>query len=180
MPEPVTLAVLGAVALTQGINFLYGQAAELLKRRRDRRDGALAADTEHSVLDGEVAADADEHIVEEYRDQLRMLTEQLRPYATGEREVSEPPDAALIAKVEALRGILELVYRQRLTFDGEEREPTGTAIDTKIVAGRVDGELTVVDVDRLQRGSRVEAVGEVGDVGPGGKVTGFRGRVAGG
>lgn len=105
MPEPVTLAVLGAAAFTQGINFLYGQAAERLKRRRERRDGALAADTDNSVLDCDLAAaDADEYIVEEFRDQLRMLTEQLRPYATGEREMGEPPDVALIAKWKPYEG----------------------------------------------------------------------------
>lgn len=180
MPEPITLALLGAAALTQGINFLYGQAAELLKRRRDRLNAAAGADVDDSALDGELAADVDEHVIDDRRDQLRALTEQLRPYAIGERKVGEPPDAALITKVEALRGILELAYRQRITFDGEEREPTGTVIDAEIVAGKVDGELAVVEVDRLQRGSRVKAVGDVGDVGPGGKVTGFRGHVAGG
>ena len=41
MPEAVTLATLEAAALTQGITFLYGQATELLKRRRDRKDAAV-------------------------------------------------------------------------------------------------------------------------------------------
>lgn len=42
MPEPVTitLAAVGTVALTEGVKFLYGQAAELLKRWRERRDAA--------------------------------------------------------------------------------------------------------------------------------------------
>jgi hypothetical protein len=174
MPEPVTLAVLGTAALMQGINFLYGQATELLKRRRDRRDAASDA----AVLDGELAADVDEEVVEQRSEQLRMLTEQLQPFVTGARRVGEPPDAELIARVEALRGILELAYRQRITFDGEDREPTGASIDAKVIAGRVDGELAVVDVDQLQPGTRVKASGTVGDVGPGGKVTGFRGNVA--
>jgi hypothetical protein len=40
MPEPVTLtaASIGAVALTEGIKFLYGQAGELLKRWRERKE----------------------------------------------------------------------------------------------------------------------------------------------
>jgi hypothetical protein len=69
----------------------------------------------------------------------------LRPYAIGDLEVGELLDATLITQVEALRGILELAYRQRITFDGEERKRTGTAIDAEIVAGSVDGELAVVD-----------------------------------
>jgi hypothetical protein len=40
MPEPVTitLAVVGTVALKEGVKFLYGQAGELLKLWRERRD----------------------------------------------------------------------------------------------------------------------------------------------
>jgi hypothetical protein len=181
MSEPVTLAALGAAALTQGINFLYGQAAELLKRRRDRRDAATQPASDKPILAGELAdVEVDEQILEERNEELRELTEQLRPYATGDRQVDEPPDAALIAKVEALRGLLELAYGQRITFDGEERGPTGTAIEVKLVARRVDGELTVADIGELRGGSRVSATGEVGDVGPDAKVTGFRGNVAGG
>jgi hypothetical protein len=40
MPEPVTitLAVVGTVALKEGVKFLYGQAGELLKRWREKRE----------------------------------------------------------------------------------------------------------------------------------------------
>ena len=40
MPEPVTitLAVVGTVALKEGVKFLYGQAGELLKLWRERHD----------------------------------------------------------------------------------------------------------------------------------------------
>jgi len=36
MPDPVTLTVPGGGAAAEGIKFLYGQAAELLKAWRDR------------------------------------------------------------------------------------------------------------------------------------------------
>ena len=51
MPETITLAMLGAAALTQGVNFLYGQAGELLKRRRDRREKAAALDAELAAVE---------------------------------------------------------------------------------------------------------------------------------
>jgi hypothetical protein len=40
MPEPVTitLAVVGTAALKEGVKFLYGQAGELLKRWREKRE----------------------------------------------------------------------------------------------------------------------------------------------
>jgi hypothetical protein len=40
----LTLGVLGGVALSEGIKFLYGQATELLKRRRKRKDAKKAAE----------------------------------------------------------------------------------------------------------------------------------------
>ena len=40
--DPLTLAAVGAVALTEGIKFLYGQAGEALKRWRARQQAASA------------------------------------------------------------------------------------------------------------------------------------------
>jgi hypothetical protein len=180
MPEPTTLAGLEGAALTQGISFLYGQAAELLKRRRDRRDAAPQIPSDASILVSEIApVEVDEQVLKERSRELRDLAEQLRPYATGAKAVAEPPDAALIAKAEALRGLLELAYRQPITFEGEDRDPVNVGINVKLVTGRVDGELTVADIGELRGGSRVTATGEVGDVGRDAKVTGFRGSVAG-
>src|SRR5262250_2637475 len=142
MSEPVTLTMLGAAALTQGITFLYGQATELLKRRRDRKDadtkGASAAapltTVDTPILAGKLRqAEVDEQIIEARSQELLELTEGLSSYVTGTRKV-DTSNATLIAQVEALRGLLELAYRQRITFDGEMREPTGSAIDVKLVA----------------------------------------------
>src|ERR1700710_2151618 len=40
MAEPLTLAVVSSAVVTEGIKFLYGQAAEAIKRWRERRDVA--------------------------------------------------------------------------------------------------------------------------------------------
>src|SRR5260370_39043242 len=45
MPDPVTVSALGGLAASEGIKFLYGQAAELLKAWRERR-GRVAAGEE--------------------------------------------------------------------------------------------------------------------------------------
>jgi hypothetical protein len=60
MVEPFSLGVLGAVAATEGIKFLYAQAAEVLKRWRERRacrdaeaDAPIAVDAAAaSLLEG--------------------------------------------------------------------------------------------------------------------------------
>ena len=49
-----------------------------------------------------------------------------------------------------------------------------------MVATGVDGDLTVAEAGEVRGDSRARAVGEVGAVGPGGKVTGFRADVIGG
>jgi hypothetical protein len=41
--DPVTLSVLGGLAATEGIKFLYSQASEVLKAWRERRRAKAAA-----------------------------------------------------------------------------------------------------------------------------------------
>src|SRR4051794_32229217 len=43
MVDPLSATAIGAVVLTEGIKFLYNQAGELLKRYRERKEGATAA-----------------------------------------------------------------------------------------------------------------------------------------
>jgi hypothetical protein len=185
------LAVLGTVALTQGITFLYGQASELLKRRRERKDAAargtpapppevVAAAVDDSILAGRLKpVPVDDELVEQRGEELLTLTERLGSYAHGLREV-DPSNAELVAQVEALRGLLELVCRQRITFRGEEREPTGSSVDIKVLATKVDGQLTVADIRQVRDGAKVNAVGELGEVGTNATVIGYRGDVVGG
>jgi len=45
MPEPLTLAVLGSAALTEGITFLYAQAGEAIKRYHENKKAVQQAAT---------------------------------------------------------------------------------------------------------------------------------------
>ena len=51
-----SLATVESAALTQGVAFLYAQAGDLLRRRREARDRAATARERHS--DGEFPDDA--------------------------------------------------------------------------------------------------------------------------
>jgi hypothetical protein len=191
MPEPFTLAVLGTAALTQGITFLYGQATELLKRRREREHAGVADGLavppdvvsptgDIPMLDGQLRPlPVDHDVIEERAEELLVLTERLGSYANGLREV-QPANDELLAQVEALRGLLELAYRQRITFRGEAREPTGSAVDVKILATKVEGALVIADIKQVRDGGRVSVLGELGEVGRNAQVTGYRGDVVGG
>jgi hypothetical protein len=50
----------------------------------------------------------------------------------------KPQDRDLLRDVGHLRELLEDLYGQRLTFAGEQREPTGTVIRAKVDARRLE------------------------------------------
>jgi hypothetical protein len=189
MAEPFTLAALGGAALTQGISFLYNQTAELLKRRRERRDAVakgatappllvdLAPSVDASVLQGALRrTPIDEAEVAKREDELIRLSERLGSYVSGVRVV-DPSDMDLLVQVEALRGLLELAFSQRITFQGEKREATGSSVDTRVLADRVDGQLTVARVRAVTSGGHVRSEGKFGTVGESAHVVMFEGDV---
>lgn len=177
MADPFTLAGLGAVALSEGIRFLYDQVSELLRRRRERQaaEPEPPADTVPAtgsgILAGELRPEPIDHALLESRlSEVEALYDQLTRYANGLADV-DPADPGLVERVAALRGLLELVYRQRITFRGEPRPASGTSVQASAEAERVDGYLAAV---------RARSIGEadltvrtrVTDIGPTGEVVG--------
>lgn len=143
MADPLTLTVLGAVALTEGIKFLYGQASELLKRRRERKDAAKTiemAATGTPELEGELQQPlvADVETLDQLEPELRELRKDLLEYA-DETEPVQPGDQKLLATTDALRQVLEAVYGQRITFRGEDRPVSGPVVRAKIDVKKVAG-----------------------------------------
>lgn len=147
MVDPLSLAALGGVALTEGIKFLYGQATELLKRHRDRAEKPTHAAESPMVPSGEIAAldgaltpkPVDEAVVEYNQARLLELRRALGDYADG-LAAPDPADRRLLEQVAALRGLLELAYGQHVTFRGEDRPATGSALPAdapEVVGGYV-------------------------------------------
>src|SRR5216683_2134709 len=134
MPDPVTVSALGGLAASEGIKFLYGQAAELLKAWRERR-GRVAAGEEppaqltvpivaSEVLDAAPAEPVvDVAVLDRENAALVRLTGGLAPYAQGLADL-DPDDAELAEQAGQLRALLEAAYGQRFTFRGEQRDPT--------------------------------------------------------
>ncbi len=138
MVDPLSLSVLGGVALTEGIKFLYGQTTELLKRRRDQAQVADNGITSPSptdlvahqpeVLDRKLQrSEVDFGVVASYERELRDLRSWLTDYVDGLADVN-PNDRQLLERVSALRALLELAYGQHLTFRGEDRPASGTPL----------------------------------------------------
>lgn len=174
MADPFSLGALGAVALTEGIKFLYDQAKELLKSWRERREDAEASvevpARRSEVLDASLApARVPFAVLEEHAAALTALRRGLIEYAEEGRPV-DPADQSLLETTEALRSLLELAYGQRITFRGEQREHTGTRVDSQVEAGVVRGRLAGVrahgvvgDLDVVAK-TRVDEVDSDGDV----------------
>jgi hypothetical protein len=186
MVDPLSLSVLGGVAVTEGIKFLYGQATELLKRRAARKEAEARGETGAAepmkfeapqLLQGELAAVVeDERTVDDLAEELNTLRKDLTDYMDG----ITTPDAAdpkLNRTVEALRQALESAVGQTITFKGEQREPSGTpvvtgrvtaktvrgiasGIDTDVVTGEMHGEAEADTVEETGRLSGVRIRGD--------------------
>jgi hypothetical protein len=182
MPDPLTLSAIGAVAITEGIKFLYDQASEILKRWRERKDAAKDASIQLDktepidvklppVFEGQLSAP---HIhfdaVERVEEQLRELRKDLSDYA-DEIESVDLKDETLLQRVDALRQLLEAVYQQRITFKGEQRPPSGPVVEGRIDVEEVAGYAAAVRARQIISGT-VSAEATVRRVEPGGQVIG--------
>jgi hypothetical protein len=160
MVEPFSLSAVGALAATEGIKFLYAQAAEVLKRWRDRKAGkegeaqAPIPVAGAEVLEGKLdPPKVNFEAVERLQDDIRTLAGVLANYASGVEEPN-PGDRELAEAADGLRRALEVVYGQRITFQGETRESSGP-----MVVGHADVEKVVGDVAgvrvRLMKSGRI-------------------------
>ena len=136
MVEPFSLGALGAIALTDGIKFLYAQAGEILKRRRERKDTADAPPAAGPARGRARPAPA------RPGRRRRAGPASCAACATGSPTsptTSSPPrrpTREVVAATLALREAIEAIVGQRITFRGEQREPTGTPTITGNVRAR--------------------------------------------
>jgi transcriptional regulator with XRE-family HTH domain len=187
--EPFTLGALGAVALTEGVKFLYGQAGEILKRRRERKKAAEEGRDEGEpeplpiedpgILEGELEpAVIDFEAVDRLEEDLKVFSQQLGNYASGIEEV-DPSDEELLHAADALRRALEAIYQQRITFQGEERPPSGPLVEGRVDVEEVAGYTAGVRAEAIESG-RVTGELKAKRVEPGGEAIGVDAKRIGG
>jgi hypothetical protein len=134
MPDPatITLVGVGATVLGEGIKFLFGQAGELIKRWRERRDKKAAAaepakpievrvELPHAIRGESFIAEVDENALGDDVKTLESLYGSLAIYANSVSPI-ETSDTYLIERADALRGVLEQLYQRPLNFEGEKRD----------------------------------------------------------
>jgi hypothetical protein len=175
MLDPITLSALGAVALTEGIKFLYSQAGEVLKRWREHRKAPSEAGnktvpvttTPPPIFEGKLAPlEIHLDMLEPLEEHLLKLRMSLANYA-DEFEPVDPSNQQLLEEIDALRQVMEAVYQQRLTFKGEQRAASGPvvegAIDVESVAGKAVGvEAKIISSGRVVGTGKAKQVEETG------------------
>jgi hypothetical protein len=186
--DPLSIGAIAGVALTEGIKFLYSQADAILKRRAERKAAAksgAAAPAEPiavatpSAFTGTLAPlQIDQEAADEHAENLKELRHVLEDQALGHAPSGEV-DPDVIRATLALRDAIEDIVGQRITFEGEDREPSGTPVATGRVSAKViKGRATGLDVDEMTGG---QAKGEVeaDEITEGGEATGLRVRKLG-
>lgn len=177
MPDETTLSAntLEVALLTEGIKFLYSQAGELIRRWRERRDKGVEQDRADQRMLSEATkavpislpADVFEgqlvnpvihfDVVAASEQELRGLRKDLTDYVEG-IEVVNTKDQVLLERVDTLRQLLEAAYRQRITFKGEQRPPSGAVVTGRVSVGNMlKGEAAGVDAEEITEG---EVLGE--------------------
>lgn len=183
MVDPLSLSALGAVAITEGIKFVYGQASELLKRRRERKKSGVESSEPVPIenpdaLEGSLEPlTIDYDVLEELQEDIAALALELGEYKDGGTE----PGPDVIQKVDELRRALEATYGQRITFRGETgRESSGTKLSGEARATLVRGLVAGVDVGTVRGGATVEGRASAETVEEKGTVVGVRAKDVGG
>ena len=131
--DGASLATVETAALTQGVAFLYGQAGELLRRRRQARDhardqpaGATEAlpslrlpEDSFERAAGEPAAIPE--ILDKLAESLFQARRDVEGYIVGTADFGSGPEEGLEA-ADRLRHLIEDIYTAAVTFRGERRE----------------------------------------------------------
>lgn len=178
MPEPITtitLAGIGMAAITEGIKFLYNQAGELIKWRREKRASAHDARPNllprpETILPPGAPPNINEEALNRLEDPVNQLCDKLSGVVSG-RTRADLEDPALLGNVDALRRALEAILGQPLTFQGEKRAdsqgPTVVGVvNVKDVEGYVAGVAagTIKFSRNVEGHVRADKVGSTGTV----------------
>jgi hypothetical protein len=169
------LSTFAAAALTQGVQFLYQQAAEFLSAWRARRHDkgappprALDAPEGVTVTRPRPLADPPSEEAIRVLEQLAALVE---PIQSGKIDPTSP---AARAAVEQLRDVVEAALRAPVQLAGEPQRPV-TIADINVVTERVAGRVAGLrgNLAKLPGGSQITGVHvTTGEVEAGGDVAG--------
>ncbi|GHJ39465.1 hypothetical protein [Streptomyces sp. TS71-3] len=173
MPDLSALSTVLGAGLPATFTFLYQRLENLLDRHGQPETVLPASDVLRGELSLPLTADPEE--LAERLENLETLRDVLDGYRHAPEHISVD-DVRLLRMLGRVRGTLEEIYGQRLTFVGEEgRAPSGPSARQKI--GTLRGKVTAVDSDFVA--GPVETSQDAVTVEKGGEMTGIRARYIG-
>jgi len=153
-PDTVAIPVLAGAALTQGVSFLYGQAAEALRIRREGRAAHRSALLVPEAFEpADFAVVPDLAVLDARARELRMLLAIAEPFAGCSADDLDGADESFRACFGHIRLALEEIYGTRFTFSGERRPGPRIQQSVSDVRGRTTG--------MRVRGQGAKASGEI-------------------
>jgi hypothetical protein len=169
MPDPTEIAVISSV-LPATLTFLFQRLDRLLTTRGAEPEADIAVPA-GMVGTLQLPLQPAEDVLQARRGELELLQEALADYADGTVPV-RPSDHKLLRNMARARSALEDIYRQHLTFEGEDRPASGPFVHQTVKT--VTGEATGMDSDVIAGNSRV--IQDVETVEAEGKLIGMRGQ----
>ncbi|WP_406340507.1 hypothetical protein [Streptomyces sp. NBC_01578] len=169
MPDPAEIAVITSV-LPSTLTFIFQRVEKLLSSRGSEPETDVGAP---AGLVGalQLPLQPDEDQLQAHRTELEQLRDALAIYAQGDAPI-RTSDHPLLRNLNRLRGALEDVYGQRLTFEGEDRPASGPLVQQNLKD--VTGEVTGMDADEIGGTARVVQGAE--SVARDAKLTGMKAR----
>jgi len=169
MPDSVEIALISST-LPAVLTFGLQRLDRLLgSRGAEPEDDVAAPDALVGTL--QLPLQPHEDRLQARRGELELLQDALANYASGDVP-ARTSDRALLRNLARLRGALEDIYGQHLTFEGEDRPASGPFVHQKVTT--VSGETTGMDVEEIVANARVTQ--DVETVDAGGKLIGMKGR----
>ncbi|MHC5263255.1 hypothetical protein ACYSUO_35695 [Streptomyces sp. UC4497] len=173
MPDPLDLSMVVSSALPATFTFLYERLNVALQRRRsDREAGPDAAPDIPDVLVGDLALPLriDSDRLTSHAPVLEALALAMAPYER-DRTMIVSDEVAVRQILGRVRDVLENIYGQRFTFQGETRARSGPFSEQHydVVAGEVTG----MEAQQAIRGSATSTI-RAKSVEPGGRVVGMK------
>ncbi|MFF1810777.1 hypothetical protein ACFVXW_16880 [Streptomyces sp. NPDC058251] len=167
MPDATALSALIGAGLPATYTFLYQRLAHLLDRRGTPEPEPQVPPTLQGEVQLPLVADAQQ--LARRQPELMQLRDALNPYQRGAVPI-DSTDEPLLRTLGRLRGFLEEVYGQRLTFTGEQRPASGPYVRQK--TDTVRGELTGMEAEDIT--GTAEVLQDTNTVEAGGKVIGMQ------
>jgi hypothetical protein len=168
--DPLSFPALTGAALSQAFGFLFGRLAHLLDRREEQTSEIEIESAEiPAAIEGRLEPlTANGALVGQHLEELEALCGALSVYDRRPDRI-RTEDTRLREQLGRLRALLEQIYGQRISFRGEDRQPSGVKVIQRMDVS--SGDILGINGRRVRHANVSQ---EVKNVDQGSTVTGIQ------